>query len=245
MKRSIMITAILTLAAVSTFALGVFEGGSRSSVTASGPVVSETRELSRFESIELSSSGTVRYRESNFFRVTVTARESLIGRLQTRVSGDRLELRVEPGFSIRGDGKIEYLVEAPALSGIVISGSGSFSAERPIVGAAFSAVISGSGNIAAELETESVDARISGSGSIELSGTAGSLEFTDSGSGELKARRLEVREADIGLSGSGSAEISVADRLKGRISGSGDISYAGRPRVDFSSSGSGKLRTLD
>lgn len=243
MKRISMIATLLLMAAVSAFALGVFEG--RSGAAASGPVVSETRELSRFQSIDLSGSGTVRYRKSDSFRVTVTARESVIGRLKTRVSGDELELGVEPPFSIRGDGKIEYLVEAPALTGIAISGSGSFSADRPIVGRTFSADISGSGEITAELEAESVDARISGSGSIELSGTAGSLEFTDSGSGELKARRLEVREANIELSGSGSAEVSVADRLRGRISGSGDISYAGRPQVDFSGSGSGKIRTLD
>jgi hypothetical protein len=245
MKRINTIAALVSMAAVSAFALGVAEGGSGSSVEASGPIVSETRDLSRFQSIELSGSGTVRYRESDSFRVTVTARESVIGRVLTRVSGDELELRVERGFTIRGDGRIEYLVEAPALSGIAISGSGSFSAERPIVGRTFSADISGSGDIAAELEAESVDARISGSGSVDLSGAAGSLDFQSSGSGELKAERLEVRQASIVLSGSGNAAVSVDDQLRVRISGSGSVSYAGRPQVDFSSSGSGKIKSLD
>lgn len=245
MKRINTIAALVSMAAVSAFALGVAEGGSGASVEASGPIVSEVRDLSRFQSVELAGSGVVRYRESDSFRVTVTARESVLGRVLTRVSGDELELRVEPGFTIRGDGRIEYLVEAPSLSGISISGSGSFSSERPIVAKSFSAGISGSGDIAAELEAESVAARISGSGSIDLSGAAGTLDFKNSGSGELKSLRLEVRQAEVVLSGSGSAEVSASDSLRVRISGSGNVSYQGRPRVDFSSSGSGKIRALD
>lgn len=245
MKRINTIAALLAMAAVSAFALGVAEGGADSSVEASGPTVSETRDLSSFDSVVLSGSGAVRYRQADSFRVTVTARESVLARVVSQVTNDKLVLRVEKGFTIRGDGHIEYLVECPELSGIEISGSGTFTAMTPLTGDTVSADISGSGNISAEVDAKAFKSTISGSGDIKVQGRAETLEFRNSGSGALQAQELAARRADITLSGSGSAEVAASDYLKVRSSGSGTVSYRGKPQIDVASSGSGRISPLD
>jgi len=43
------------------------------------------------------------------------------------------------------------------------------------------------------------------------------------------------------VSGSGTARVDVAQKLKARVSGSGDVYYEGDPVVDGDVSGSGKI----
>lgn len=87
--------------------------------------------------------------------------------------------------------------------------------------------------------------KISCSGSINLDkGSADELDARISGSGKLSAEAFEVNEFSAGISGSGGVRITVKDELDARISGSGKIYYHGSPRVNSTSSGSGKVVAL-
>ncbi len=106
--------------------------------------------------------------------------------------------------------------------------------------------ISGAGNVdVGGLDADTARLKITGSGDAEIShGEVKSQSITITGSGDYRARGLRSYRAEVMVTGSGSATIHVEDQLTARISGSGDVRYAGNPRVRGSVSGSGDLERI-
>jgi hypothetical protein len=106
--------------------------------------------------------------------------------------------------------------------------------------------ISGSGDaVVDDLTADTLEVDMTGSGGLDVAG--GEVEVQEirlTGSGDYQARRLESAEADVELTGSGGATINVEEHLNARISGSGDVRYAGSPMLDQSTSGSGDVERI-
>ena len=77
--------------------------------------------------------------------------------------------------------------------------------------------------------------------SIMLNGTADQANYHVSGSGDLSASKLKAQQVEASVAGSGDITCHATDLLKANISGSGEIGYAGSPRLEVPKKGIYKL----
>jgi hypothetical protein len=148
-------------------------------------------------------------------------------------------------IAIRGSGDVKFDVVRAGKLSIDIAGSGDV-ALNDIVSSALNASIHGSGDIRL-LSVKSGDVAMSvrGSGDISAAGSADKVDVEILGSGDVRSARLVSREANVRISSSGEAHVHATEKIIARVSGSGDIRYAGSPAsVDRTVRGSGSIEQL-
>jgi hypothetical protein len=153
--------------------------------------------------------------------LTIEADDNVLGSLTSDVENGTLKLGRKPGFNLRSVSPIRYRVAISTLDGLILSGSGTITAN--------------------DLTVDALSTQISGSGVVSVTGTAGSQNVSVSGSGRHEASELATERAVADVSGSGEVLLTVSTELKVSISGSGTVTYSGDPQVNQSISGSGRL----
>jgi hypothetical protein len=229
-------------------------------VIGNGNLVSIEMSVSSFEKINISGSAEVRFHVSQSQRVVLTVDSNLSGYVDIFTRNRELNIRLKNRGSYSFT---RFLVDVycPVLTGVSVSGSGSFAAMDKITASSFeanisgsgktegtiecgdySANISGSGKIINDVVCNNLTANISGSGEITITGTGKDSNVKISGSGDFYGIEFKTNNISAQISGSGNMQIWVLDYLKANIAGSGSVRYRGNPRIDYSGSGSGRLR---
>jgi hypothetical protein len=228
--RALSLLSLLVLLAACTDFIG--ERGS-------GDVVTENREVSGFNEIDLAGQGRVEIVFGDSESLVIEAEDNLMRYLTSDVRGETLVLGTTENIAPTED--VVYAVTATSLEALVVSGSGEILA--PDAGSDVLTVdVSGSGDIfMTDMEVDQLVTSIGGSGYIEVTGVVDDLVATISGSGELNAEALSADTATVAISGSGDAVVNVSDTLMAEISGSGSIEYLGSPSVESDISGSGDI----
>ena len=208
-------------------------------IQGSGNYLAENRTVDDFGSISFSSAGEV-YLSQGPKHLRIEAEDNIIAGLMADVSGGRLTIR-HTAACINPHKPVKIYVSTPHIEGLDISGSGSITGLSLIESDALRIDISGSGDMNLDVDCEDLSTNISGSGSSVLKGRATDNSVDISGSGAVHGYDLETNRSTIRISGSGRAEVKVHDELNTNISGSGSVSYKGRPRMtsqEISGSGS-------
>lgn len=205
----------------------------------------EVRKLDTFTGISISIAADVFYSIGNVHEITIEGDADDVDDLITKVENGFLQVKYPPKWKMRRS-KLTIHITSKELDAVKISGSAKFRTSEPIAADEMEFAVSGSGDIHFEkLDADEIGVKISGSGSVILdNGNADELDAKISGSGKLSAEAFEVNEFSAGISGSGGVRITVKDELDARISGSGKVYYHGNPRVNSTSSGSGKVVAL-
>jgi putative autotransporter adhesin-like protein len=212
-------TALLVLAVAGVLALTACSTGSGEE--GSGTEGSEARELPPFTAVEVSGQADAVVRIGEARKVTVRGDDNLLEHVETKVSGDALEVShdedLDPELGIAVD------IRIPRLDMVELSGAGDLTAQG----------ISG----------ERFRAEVSGAGSVEADGRVRSVEVVVSGAGDVRLERLVAQEAKVEVSGAGSVHVHATDSLTASVSGVGDVVYSGRPEdVQEDVSGVGEVR---
>lgn len=215
-------------------------------VSGSGPVVSETRNISGFREVKSDFSGDVYVTQGSTYNVRIEAQQNIIDVIETVLNDGILTLRGKSNTIIKPDTRIKIYITMPNIDGLVVSGSGDMMLQNDVATSDLYMKVSGSGSITVpKLTAGSVDANITGSGEIDIwDGTVTSETIDISGSGSMDFSGLKANTGDIRISGSGDARVYVTSSLKVRISGSGSVYYRGTPTIDVSITGSGKLKPM-
>lgn len=215
-------------------------------VSGSGPVVTETRNISGFSEIRSEFSGEIYITPGNSYSVTIDAQQNIIDVIETVLNDGILTLRVKSNTVIRPDSRVIVRITTPHITGLHVNGSGNMTVTDNLGTSDLYLKVSGSGNIYLPgLTCSSVYANISGSGEIDINnGEVATEEIDISGSGSMDFSNLLAASSDIEIAGSGDARVYVSNKLKVRISGSGTVYYRGTPSIDVSISGSGKLKPM-
>jgi hypothetical protein len=251
--RARIFAAMLVASALISSSCGFADG-----IRGNGKVETEARSLPAFTSVSVSGSGTLRVHEGSQ-KVEISSDSNILPYITTEVVAGELKIGLKPLTSIYRATKMEYVVTVPSLKGVRLSGSGDAYVDR-FSGDSFSASISGSGGVKADLDYDKIalscsgsggfDAAVqaddltlscSGSGKAYFNGKTGTAKITISGSGDVRARDLEAKSADIRIAGSGSVEIRASDALSASLAGSGGVRYWGSPRVETHVAGSGRV----
>lgn len=237
--KKIILAAVILSAVTSCKKNGVF------CYNGNGNIITEQRQVSSFDEIELSMDADVYITQSSSYSVSVTASENLMSVIKTDVHGNTLCIETKSNKCIKHNEDIDVYVSLPDITKIKLSGSGNIYASTALNVNDIALNISGSGNIRLDsLTAVNCDMTISGSGNMELKGVGSGAKqkINISGSGGINSLNHAFEDVDITISGSGSASVWAAANLKTNISGSGDVIYKGNPIVSSSNSGSGTVR---
>ncbi|WP_291871223.1 head GIN domain-containing protein [Maribacter sp.] len=215
------------------------------SIKGNGNVTTTNRTTEDYDAVSVSGWFDVVLVDGTEGKITIKGEENLLEYIITEVKDNKLVIKVEKGVNLKPsswkDG-IVITVPVESISAVALSGSGDIVGKKTIKTSNFKTTMSGSGDITLDINANSIDASMSGSGDINLSGSTNNFDATISGSGDIKAFDLEAINVDANISGSADIKITVKEKLKARVSGSGDITYKGNPtKVDTKVSGSGDI----
>jgi Putative auto-transporter adhesin, head GIN domain len=218
--------------------------GSTERVTGSGNIITESRDLSEYDSIQLSAGGAAEVLQGDQEGLTVEVDDNLLQYLDIQVHGRVLEIGVKPGYSLAPSQPIHYLIRVKSLRQISVSGTSQVNMES-LSGDQLSVESSGLGKfLLHNLALKRLDIGISGSASVELDGSADLLNLQVSGAGTLDGPELETGIAKVEISGTGNAVLRVSESLNVEVSGAGSVSYYGNPVVTKDVSGAGIVKQL-
>ena len=229
----LLIAVMLTVAACNA---GIVRG--------SGKLVTETRQVSNFDSIDLSGVGEVIITQGGSESLSIETDDNVMKHLKIVVENGTLKLGFEEGFQSITPTRLVFSVGVDDLTGLTISGSGDIEAEA-LETDLLDVTVSGSGDVRiAALTTGEVRTEISGSGEVSLAGEASAQDVTISGSGKYLAGDLCSESVKMDVSGSGDVTVCAIETLDTNISGSGSVSYYGKPSINSSGGGSGTISSL-
>ena len=240
-KKFIYFTAVIALCIGFASCINITNTSKRGC----GNIVTSERTVSAFEEINAGNSANVRFHIGEEFRAVLSIDENLYEyvEIETRNNTLRIQTIRRGSFS-----PTQFTVDvyAPTLSGVTLSGVGSFENVEKLIVPSFEMNLSGAGTITGTIESENFSARISGAGNIRISGSSKNADFRLSGAGGLRGSNFIVNNAVARVSGAGSMDIYVTDDLNATVSGVGSISYRGNPpRVESRVSGVGSVNRVN
>lgn len=200
-------------------------------INGSGKVVTETREVSGFDKVDLQSIGNLTIVLGEEESLSISADDNLMEYITADVFNDTLEIGMKPNLSLNPSRAIEYTLTVKELSSIVLSGFGNIRAE--------------------ELSTEDLEVKLSGSGNLTLGSVRSENALLRiSGFGDINVEEMVVDQPTFEITGSGDVEVDQlqAIDLALKISGFGNANLAGvatRQNVQILGSGNYRARDLE
>ncbi len=208
-----------------------------------GPKKTENRELEAFSKLEVNISADVMVHFGDENTIKISAQENLLSEIETYVQGKTFI--IDSRYCLNPTETIRIDITTKNLSSITLNGSGGVHTSSVMEADDVNLQLNGSGQISADIFSNTLDAAINGSGDIIVNGTTQDLDMEINGSGDFKALGLKSFEADISIAGSGDADIKVLNELKVNITGSGSVTYVGSPEIKTKVTGSGKVTKKD
>jgi hypothetical protein len=251
MKRQALIVWLVSAAVVAGSLACTVSGVELGGIRGSGRVVEEVREVSDFTGVELAMWGNLTIEVGEKDELRIQAEDNVIEYLETRVDGDTLVIKTQPGIALMAVEPVNLFLMVKELDTIVVSGSGDvrcpdLEADRIKV------AIYGSGDVrAGDLDADAVELKVVGSGDIDVAGVRAKEQTIQiSGSGDVDVGRMLADSVDVRIPGSGELDIFAGEAGEQRvaISGSGDYrakemkSSLARVRIDGSGSVAVRVR---
>jgi hypothetical protein len=230
---------VLTLATLMVSACGVIP------TLGSHNIISENRNVSGFDHLELSGGGDVTIIQDGTEALTVETDDNVMQYVTSRVLGGTLSIKLDfPQLRSVIPSRLSLTLHVKDLSGISTSGSWKVMAAS-FKSATLDIATSGSGKVTIyNLIADKLTVDISGSGAMDLAGQVNSQEVTISGSGIYQASDLQTRDTRVEVSGSGNVTTWSTGNLEASLSGMGTISYYGSPNVTYNESGAGSIKSM-
>ena len=233
-----------SLAAVSLLATACnFGDGADAKDRDPGPETSRNYQVGAFDKIAVSGPYEVNVVTGGQGGVSAKGGSNLLDETEVVVEGGTLKIKPKKRNGIRwnwNNGKAVFTVNAAALHGAAIAGSGGINVDK--VAGDFEGDVAGSGDLKlASVAGGKVKLSIAGSGDVEAAGKADSVDLAIAGSGDIRAGGLASRTAKVSIMGSGNVAASASESADVSIAGSGDVDIAGGGKCSISKAGSGNV----
>ncbi len=241
MKKSLLIFSILSIIVLSLSACTF------NVVSGSGRLITDTRDVSGFNSVLFAGLGDVSITQSGAEGLTIEAEDNIMPKIITEVRGGQLYI----GFErqnwqdiIRPTKTIKFTLSVKTLNSVELSGVGSLSADK-LSAEDLTVKIGGAGGVTIkDLEATSLTAIMDGAGNVDIAGKVDSVNATLSGVGNFSCGNLQANSAKVNLIGAGGARVWPSDSLDVSITGAGSVSYYGNPTISKNITGLGVLNEL-
>jgi hypothetical protein len=189
-----------------------------------GPTITETRDVSDFDSISLRGSARLVVHISDKTSLSIEGPERVVKRLTTDVDGDTLHIRNSGKEWVFGDSdrRLTINVTTPALEELQIQGSNDVR-------------LSGFNGGSSTIDIE-------GAANLVANGKLDELVVRMQGAGRANLRDLVANEAKVTVDGVGSVHVNATESLDATMNGVGAILYSGAPHeVNTSMNGVGTI----
>jgi hypothetical protein len=223
----------------------------------SGNVISETRNVSGFNQVDVSGVGTLIIEQGETESLTIEGDDNILPLIVSEVRGEQLVLGTKPNTFITKITKLEYHLTVKSLNAVSVSGatkaqSASLTAET------FKAEASGASNIAIEkletsnttlnasgaskitinaLSTDKLNATGSGGSAITVTGKAESQTVRADGGSNYDAPTLISSDVTIDLNGGSRGNVTANKSLNLKASGGSLLTYGGEAELTQDVSG--------
>lgn len=233
---------LIASAAALLFSSCRYFGGER--IDGNGRVVTEQRNVGRFNSVDVGGALEVRVRQDAATSVKIEADENLQQYLEAYTEGNTLTIRQKKGYNLDPSREIIIYVSAPAFEDLDVSGASKLIGETPLTGNELGLHASGASEMNLELKVSKLDTEVSGSSTMELKGSAS--RFYTEATGASKARCLELvtDEAKVDVSGASDAEVTANKQLDIEASGASHVRYRGNANINQKSSGASDVEKV-
>lgn len=215
-----------------------------SKIKGNGKITSEKRTTISYDEIKISGFFDIDLVAGKEGTITIKGEENLLSFIKVEVENNVLKIYTEKNKNISTSmGKnISITVPFENINQVTLSGSGDIKTRNTIKAKSFIAKLAGSGDMNLDVEANNFEINLSGSGDVVLKGKADHFKSTLNGSGDIDASNLKAKDASVIVSGSGDSKVFCSESLNARVSGSGDIEYAGNPKQkDTKVNGSGEI----
>jgi hypothetical protein len=215
------------------------------SLSACGGVIkTETRDVSGFNAVSISTFGEMQIRQGPTESLTIQAPSDYLRYLETSVENNTLNISVRRGFVGAPVRRVIYTLTVKDLKSLSFSGAGTIKILDGLQSQDFSLNLSGAGSIEIDaLTADTLTLNFSSAGAIVVAGKVDKQTINLSGVGSYEAGDLESRSVKINLTGAGSSTVWAIDSLDVTLSGVGSISYFGSPQVSQNISGLGSVNS--
>jgi hypothetical protein len=234
----INITLLILLAIIALIV--IMAGCTSERIEGNHDLVTTERTTQPFSKVSSQGSMNVYIIQDSLTYIEVKAESNILPYIYTRSDGTSLSVGYTEGYAINEHYPVEVYLYTPDLQAINLSGSGTVECNGFISGN-MNLLISGSGGISGDFDTETMSASISGSGNMALKGFATNTTFAVSGSGSIDSHALIQEHCAAIISGSGNITTAASKTLDATISGSGNIFYMGNPVITTHITGSGNV----
>lgn len=209
-----------------------------------GSEVTRTYQVGAFDKLAVAGPYEVNVVSGGQGGITAKGGENLLAETDVIVEDGTLKIQPKKKNGIRWNwrnGKAVFTVNAAALRGAAIAGSGGVSVDK--VAGDFEGEVAGSGGLKiADVAGGKVKFDVAGSGEVEAAGKADSVNISIAGSGDIRLGKLATRAARISIAGSGNIEANASETADVSIMGSGDVDITGGAKCKVSKAGSGNVR---
>lgn len=180
--------------------------------TERGPLVSETRDVESFDSIDLEGAAKLEITIGEPVSVKISGHEKAVQRVDTDVRGDTLHIKSRPrDWVIRNNNsRLTVQVTLPRLVALELEGGNDVNIVG-LAGGETTIKAAGAAHIEADGHLEQLTVRMSGAGHADLS-------------------KLTANAATVTVDGVGSVIVNPRDSLDATMNGVGAILYTGSPR---------------
>ncbi len=231
-KTTLLLFAILALGTTSCVI-----GGWDNFVTGNGHVVEESRDISGFTGVLISSGIDVYLSEGDHFEVRVEADENLLDVIETNMNGSMLEVGTDR-VNIRNAKSKKVYVTLPELFALKISSAGDCEGLTLFHCDDLDLSVSSAGDLSLEVKARRIDLGISSSGDVKLAGETEVFDVSLSSAGDLHAFDLEAGRVKVNVSSAGDARVNAREEISMSASSAGNIYYMGDAKVIRSSTSS-------
>ena len=213
-------------------------------IKGSGDVITQSREVSGFDSVSLSGIGRVIITQGDKESLTIEADDNLFEYITSEVKSGTLELGFTENVRFDPTPSITFTVGVKDLTELDSSGIGSIEIDE-LAADNLKISISGTGSVSIDtLTATDLVVTAEGTGDIALAGTVEKQELELKGTGNYEAPDLKSSTATVRIDGTSKAQLWVIDSLDVVINGAGEVSYFGSPNVSQSITGTSSLTSL-
>lgn len=248
------LTTILTVIFVAMFLIGcsglpdlVQRVQDAETIQPSDNIISETRDVTDFTSIDMRTFGSVVITQGDSESLTVEGSDNILPLIRTSVRDGKLIIDTTRNIRVLNldtDKVLIFNITVKDLTELIVSGAGRIQMDA-LSTSRFNLDMSGAGEVNIDRFTaDELDVTISGAGSLDIAGQATRVSIDIPGAGSVNAGDLECQTATVNISGLGSATVWVTGHLSGTISGAGSVNYYGNPDLQTSTSGLGSYHRL-
>lgn len=203
MKTKIVIVLIALIA------LGSSSCKFQRGIAGSGHRKTEKREVKAFNAIDTSGAYDINVTCQKAASFEIEADDNILPLIKTEVRDGTLFVSNDQEFHSSQSPSLRVML--PDLAKLTNSGAGTVS----IVDA----------------NSNQLDLNLTGAASIDAGGKAKSLTISSTGAGKIHAGNLHAEKARVSVSGAASVDVYATEQLDVDISGVGNVSYGGNPKV--------------